>query len=106
MEPREPAGWERGKGKSAESIIRARMMGGSAGNTRGTVCGRPRVRYPLTELDAKGRAWTVGRSVPLPTLFFVWKSFRPAVPERFFFRHASSAILDINKLCLRLTDLA
>ena len=56
MDPREPAGWERGKGKSAEFIIRARMMGGSAGNTRGTVCGRPRVRYPLTELDAKGRA--------------------------------------------------
>ena len=54
MGPREPAGWERGKGKSAESVIRARMVGGSAGNTRGTVCGRPRVRYPLTELDAKG----------------------------------------------------
>ena len=54
MEPQEPAGWECGEGKSAESFIRARMRGGSVGNTRGTVCGRPQVRYPLTEPDAKG----------------------------------------------------
>ncbi len=49
MDPREPAGWERGKGKSAESLIRARVGDGAAGNTRGTVRGRPRGRYPLTE---------------------------------------------------------
>ena len=54
MDSQEPAGWESGKGKSAESVIRARMMDGSVGNTRGTVCGKPRVRYPLTELDATG----------------------------------------------------
>lgn len=39
MDPREPAGWERGKGKSAEPFARARAEGGAAGNTRGTVRG-------------------------------------------------------------------
>lgn len=39
MDPREPAGGERGEGKSAESFVRARTEGGAAGNTRGTVCG-------------------------------------------------------------------
>ena len=53
MNPQEPAGGEGGKGKSAESVVRARMMDGAAGNTRGTVCGKPQVRYPLTELDAQ-----------------------------------------------------
>ena len=41
-------------GKSAELFGRARRKGGSAGNTCGTVCGKPQVRYPLTELDATG----------------------------------------------------
>ena len=49
MDPREPAGWERGKGKSAEFSAWAQAEDGSAGNTRGTVRGvSPRVRYPLT----------------------------------------------------------
>lgn len=50
MSPREPAGCERGGGKSAELLIRARVRGGIAGNTCGTVCGKPQVRYPLTEI--------------------------------------------------------
>ena len=54
MEPREPAGCECGKGNSAELSLRARRDGGSAGNTRGTVCGFPQVRYPLTEIGATG----------------------------------------------------
>lgn len=37
MDPREPAGGERGKGKSAESFVRARTGDGAVGNTRGTV---------------------------------------------------------------------
>lgn len=46
MTPREPAGEERGKGKSAELSGRARREGGSVGNTCGTVCGNlPQVRY-------------------------------------------------------------
>lgn len=49
MDPREPAGGERGKGKSAEPFVRARTEGGAAGNTRGTVRRRLRGRYPLTE---------------------------------------------------------
>ena len=36
---REPAGWERRVGKSAELLVRARAWGGSVGNTHGTVCG-------------------------------------------------------------------
>ena len=39
MDPREPAGWEGGKGKSAELSAWARAASGAAGNTRGTVCG-------------------------------------------------------------------
>ena len=70
MNPREPAGWEGGGGKFAESVIWAQMTDGPAGKTLGTVCGRPQVRYPLTEPDAKGRTCTVGRSVPLPTFYF------------------------------------
>ena len=42
MDPREPAGCERGKGKSAELSSRARGEGGAAGNTRGTVRGESR----------------------------------------------------------------
>ena len=67
MEPLEPAGMERGEGKSAEPFFRARKRGGPVRKTYGTVCGKPQVRYPLTELDANERACTVGRSVPLPT---------------------------------------
>ena len=73
MTPREPAGSERGRGKSAELFLRARRRGGLTGKTRETVCGEPQVRYPLTELDANGRVWTVGRSVPLPTFYFTKK---------------------------------
>ena len=39
MNLREPAGWERGKGNSAEFSVRARAGDGSGGNTRGTVRG-------------------------------------------------------------------
>ena len=49
MDPREPAGWEGGKGKSAELFGQAWQEGGPAGNTRWTVRGRLRGRYPLTE---------------------------------------------------------
>ena len=42
MDSREPAGWEGEKGKSAEPLSRARLGGGAAGNTRGTVRGRGR----------------------------------------------------------------
>ena len=42
MNPREPAGWEGGKGKSAELLFRARWGGGAVGNTCGTVCGANR----------------------------------------------------------------
>ena len=76
MEPLEPAGMERGEGKSAEPFFRARKRGGPVRKTYGTVCGKPQVRYPLTELDATGRACTVGRSVPLPTFYYVkvWRA--------------------------------
>ena len=49
MNPWEPAGCEHGWGKSAELFIRARMGGGAVGNTCGTVCGKPQVRYPLAD---------------------------------------------------------
>ena len=42
MNPWEPAGYEHGRGKSAELFIRARMGGGAVGNTCGTVCGENR----------------------------------------------------------------
>lgn len=54
MEPPEPAGCEGGEGKSAELFLRARRRGGLTGKTCETVCGKPQVRYPLTEPDAKG----------------------------------------------------
>ena len=67
----EPAGWEHGKGKSAEPFIRARVKGGAAGNTRRTVCGTGRrCAIRLQSLTPMGRACTVGRSVPLPTFYF------------------------------------
>ena len=49
MDPREPAGHERGEGKSAELFAWAQAASGAVGNTYGTVRGRPRGRYPLTE---------------------------------------------------------
>ena len=49
MTLREPAGWERDGGNSAEPSFQAWAGGGSAGNTCGTVRGSPRGRYPLTE---------------------------------------------------------
>ena len=49
MDSREPAGWERGKGKSAELFAWAQAASGAVGNTHGTVRGRLRGRYPLTE---------------------------------------------------------
>lgn len=54
MEPLEPAGMERGEGKSAEPFFRARKRGGPVRKTYGTVCGKPQVRYPLTEIGATG----------------------------------------------------
>ena len=71
MDPREPAGWERGEGKSAELSAWARAASGAAGNTRGTVCGMGRrCAIRLQSLTPLGRACTVGRSVPLPTFYF------------------------------------
>ena len=49
MMPRELTGWERGGGKSAELFTQVWVNGGAVGNTCGTVCGKPQVRYPLTE---------------------------------------------------------
>ena len=65
----EPAGWEHGKGKSAEPFIRARVKGGVAGNTRRTVCGWGR-RCAIRLQGAAGRRCSVGRRVPLPTFSF------------------------------------
>ena len=50
MKSREPAGWERGGGSSAESSAQAWAGDGPGGKTSGTVRGdKPRGRYPLTE---------------------------------------------------------
>ena len=51
MKPREPAGCERGRGKSAEFSVQAWAEGGVVGNTCGTVRGKnfPWLRYQLTE---------------------------------------------------------
>ena len=69
MDPREPAGGEGGKGKSAELLPRARENGGAVGNTCGTVCGANRrgaIRLQSC-LRLSRRVWAVGRSVSLPT---------------------------------------
>ena len=74
MMPRELTSCERGGGKSAELFTQVWVSGGVVGNTYGTVCGKPQVRYPLTEnLNARRRRCTVGRSVPLPTFSFLNK---------------------------------
>ncbi len=72
MDPREPAGCERGKGKSAEPFVRARTEGGAAGNTRGTVRGSGHGgAIRLQRLHAVWRrACAVGRGVSLPTFYF------------------------------------
>ncbi len=72
MDPQEPAGEERGEGKSAESLRRARRRGGPSGNTRGTV----RSESPGCAIRLQGvqDAQTVGRGVSLP--FFYYKKWR------------------------------
>ena len=49
MMPRELTGCEGGGGNSAELFAQVWANGGAVGNTCGTVCGKPQVRYPLTE---------------------------------------------------------
>ena len=98
MEPQEPAGWDCGEGKSAEPCVRARTRGGLVGNTHGTVCGRPQVRYPLTGLDAKGvHGLSVGTCL-YRLLFLAWQPSHAAASERLFFRHAAPAALDIKQI--------
>ena len=75
--------WTHGS-RQAESVGRASLPNLSAGRggevgSRGIPVGlsaaqEPQVRYPLTETDAVGRVCTVGRSVPLPTFSFAWKT--------------------------------
>ena len=68
MDPREPAGWERGEGKSAELSAWAQAASGAGGNTRGTVCGTGRRgAIRLQNLRALARERAVGRGVSLPT---------------------------------------
>ena len=50
MKLREPAGWERGGGKSAEPALQAWIAGGDGGNTSVTVCGAGR---PAVALSAR-----------------------------------------------------
>ena len=67
MDPREPAGEERGEGKSAESFARARTKGGAAGNTRGTVRGESRgCAICQVCCSVRPTRLTFGRGVPLP----------------------------------------
>ncbi len=67
MDPREPAGEERGEGKSAESFVRARTRGGAAGNTRGTVRGEGRgCAICQVCCSVRPTRLTFGRGVPLP----------------------------------------
>ena len=69
MDPPELADFDGGEGKSAELFSRARLRGGSAGNTCRTVCGLPQVRY-LLQSETPEAYCTVGRSVSLPTFSF------------------------------------
>ena len=69
MRSREPAGGELDGGKSAELSVRARTDGGPAGNTFGTVCGLPQLRYPNLAALYGGRMLSVGRR-SLPTFYF------------------------------------
>ena len=104
MDPREPAGCERGKGKSAELFGRARPGGGPAGNTRWTVRGKAAAGALSANRDSTPVSWRARLSVGacLYRLFIlVSPLFRSAARERPFFRHAAPGFLDINKLCLR-----
>lgn len=69
MRSREPAGWEREGGSSAESFAQAWAEGGPGGKTFGTVRGdAPRGRYPLTEPPFSAWSLSVGAR-PLPAFF-------------------------------------
>ena len=71
MDSREPAGWEGEKGKSAEPLSRARLGGGAAGNTRGTVRGAPAGALSAYRNTTSFRTcMAVGRGVSLPTFYF------------------------------------
>ena len=85
MEPREPAGWERGEGKSAEPSIRARAEGGPVGNTPGTVREQPRLRYPLTGLPRRNVRGLPAEGAPLPFSFALGQQ-TPPIPVSHFFK--------------------
>ena len=65
----EPAGNEGEQGKSAEFSVPAGAEGGTAGNTRGTVCGFCR-RGAIRLQNLRASARSVGRGVPLPIFYF------------------------------------
>ena len=103
MDPRELAGREGGKGKSAELFGQAWPGGGPAGNTRWTVRGNAAAGALSANRDSTllcVNGLSVGAC--LYRLFIlVSPLFRSAARERPFFRHAAPGFLDINKLCLR-----
>ena len=85
MKSREPAGYERGGGSSAESSAQAWAEDGSGGKTSGTVRGLwLRGRYPLTEPSRHPfGVKPVGRSASLPAFFLphirlyqIWRAFK------------------------------
>ena len=87
MDPREPAGCERGKGKSAELFGRARPGGGPAGNTRWTVRGKVAAGALSANRDSTPVSWRARLSVGacLYRLFIlVSPLFRSAARERPF----------------------
>ena len=67
MRSGEPAGGEPDGGKSAELFARARAGGGPVRNTRRTVCGFPRLRYPILPALCRG-VLSAGRE-SLPAFF-------------------------------------
>lgn len=67
MDPREPAGREGGKGKSAEFLFRARERDGFPGKTCETVRGI--CRGCAIRLQGVLFAHTVGRGVSLPFFY-------------------------------------
>ena len=73
MKSREPAGWERGRGNSAELSAQAWAQGGSGGNTFGTVRGAGAAgALSAYRICTRQSVETVGRSASLPA-FFCWK---------------------------------
>ena len=87
MKSREPAGWERGGGSSAESPVQAWAGDGPGGKTSGTVRGfGPRGCYPLTEPSRRPGVYAVGRSAvsagffyttpPLRNYIIIWRTFK------------------------------